>query len=310
LISKSKKARRPVPSRPFYISDSESVNWKWSQDFAAALPPIAAKYGISDEQVAKVVAAALVIETCMGRLQRAKLYYEECIVCKDSYFDMNPDNPTQPVPIPSPPVESAAPSPLPPNILQIFIQTAQMILAQNPPEADMVALGLKPAEGKPLPPEHKVRVKVADSNYPLPDYKVQGNIVTIRVKRGNAFLGKLLRLIVDREGKGEYVEAGVTDTKDFSLTYSLPEGVQAGVWLFKGVFLNGQEEVSEWSPELPELLTRQVQLVTLNSTSLQSAVANVSNGAELVSSLFYVNIMENAGRMYADRFFSRGHSYI
>lgn len=172
---------------------------------------------------------------------------------------------------------------MPPNILKIFIEVAEAILAKNPSEADRDTLGLVPAASKPVKAGQKPRQKVSDKNYPQLKYNIQGDTITIKVKRGNVFEGKMLRLILDKEGRGEYIELGTTNTSSFTLTYSLPAGVHVGVWTFKGVFMNGQTTVGVWSPELIVPLTQPQQPVQpIVNESLSEAIAsvNVEKGAQ------------------------------
>ncbi len=269
--------RSSIPKRPFYISDSQEVNGKWTATFNTGLQSLGTKYGISKADMDKVAAAALVVAAFMGRWERAINYLQKCITCKDAYFNTDPDYPQAPVAIPNPPEEEEAPAPLPPNILKVFIEVAEAILLKNPSEADRETLGLVPAEGKPVKPGGKPRPKVADTNYPQLKYSIQGNTITINVKRGDIYKGKMLRLIVDKEGRGNYVEAGTTNTAKFSITFSLPVGMQVGVWSFKGIFMNGQQSVGEWSPELVVPLTQPVQPVQpVANESLSAALASVN----------------------------------
>lgn len=263
--------------RPFYISDSQEVNWKWTDTFHTGLQLLGTKYGISQADMDRVEAAAVVVAAFMLRWSRAVKYLHDCVVCKDAYFNADPDYPQTPVNIPNPPVELAAPAAMPPNILKVFIEVAEAILLKNPSEADRNTLGLVPAEAKPVAPGRKPRPKVSDTNYPQLKYSIQGNIITITVKRGNVFLYKMLHLIVDKEGRGVYVEAGTTNTSSFTISFTLPEGVHIGVWSFKGIFMNGQATVGDWSPELVVPLTQPVQPVQpVVNESLSAAIASVN----------------------------------
>lgn len=269
--------RASIPKRPFYISDSQEVNGKWTATFNSGLQLLGAKYGVPKAEMDKVAAAALVVATFMGRWERASKYLMQCIACKDGYFNTDPNYPQGPVEIPNPPREDAAPAALPPDILKIFIEVAEAILLKNPSVADRETLGLVPAEGKPVKPGGKPRQKVADTNYPQLKYSIQGNTITIMVKRGNVYAGKMLRLIVDKEGRGNYVEAGTTNTAKFNITFSLPAGMQLGVWSFKGIFMNGQAAVGDWSPELVVPLTQPVPPIQpLANASLSAAIASVN----------------------------------
>ena len=69
-----------------------------------------------------------------------------------------------------------------------------------------------------------------------------------------------------------------TDSASFNISFTLPAGVQVGVWSFKGVFMNGQETVGEWSPELVVPLTQPVQPVQpiVQGSSLSEAIATVN----------------------------------
>lgn len=269
--------RSNPPKRPFYISDSQEVNGKWTATFNSGLQLLGTKYGISKAEMDKVAAAALVVAAFMGRWERANKYLMQCIACKDGYFNTDPNYPQGPVEIPNPPREDDAPAALPPDILKVFIEVAEAILLKNPSVADRETLGLVPAEGKPVKPGGKPRQKVADTNYPQLKYSIQGNTITINVKRGDIFKGMMLRLIVDKEGRGNYVEVGTTNTASISISYTLPEGVQVGVWSFKGIFMNGQQSVGEWSPELVVPLTQPVQPVQpVANESLSAALATVN----------------------------------
>jgi hypothetical protein len=283
------KLRKPIPNRPFYISDSDEVNWKWTDAFNAGVQVVGPNYGISQAQLDQVAAATLVIAAFMGRLTRAKEYYEACVTTKDGYISTDPNYPPGPVPFAKPPVEGVAPLPLPSNILKVFIQVAEAILLQNPSEADRILLGLVPAKGKPVPPDHKPRQKAADTNYPQLKYNVQDSTISIMVKRGDIYKGKMLRLIVDKEGRGEYVEAGITNTGTFTIPFTLPAGVQAGVWVLKGTFMEGQHLIGEWSPELVVPLKRPVQpgmseLLSVAVADVNENVVPSSNGHEAVMS--------------------------
>lgn len=49
--------RSTIPKRPFYISESIEVNWKWAGAFNTGLQALGTKYGISEADKDKVAAA-------------------------------------------------------------------------------------------------------------------------------------------------------------------------------------------------------------------------------------------------------------
>lgn len=250
------RIQNPIPRHPFYISYSDEVNAEWAQNFAVGLESIGLNYGVTPAKINEIKQSALVVKTIMDLLKGSKKYYAACIVCKNSYLDQDPEGPIGQIPWPEPFVAPALPAAQTRNILKGFIEVAELILMQNPPEADRITLGLVQAKGKALPPDHKSRQKVSDVDYPLLSFTITGDTIIITVKRGSIYRNKLLQLVVDKEGLGVYEVVGVTNLNTFIIRYTLPAGLQTKSWVFKGTFMEGQTPFGRWSPELVVTLTR------------------------------------------------------
>lgn len=245
----AKKTNQP-PARPNFISSSDEVNEKWADNFATKLPGVAAKFEVSQSLVDRVVTNTTVIKLVMGYDREIGTWLGRWKTLKKELFD---GSVLTPVPaeypaMPSFPDLREAPTPMT-NLLQPHIQAATNILASSKcSEADREYLGLVKAEGKPVAPEAKRRPKAEEFNYPILKLGVENGLVKIRIVRGKNFRGKAAVLQVDRTGLGQFTDLAVLTGKEYDDPIHLPSGQMNAAWTYRAIFMNGQTQLSDWSP--------------------------------------------------------------
>lgn len=236
--------------KPFFISDSETVNADWSDNFAQNIGTVAERLGVPETLVAKIDDNNKGLQKTMLFNRDIEEWLNKWRIAKRALFTGRPLNPEIPVPFPATPTFPTLPSATYAYVLAPHIQAANIVLA-NPltTEADRQLLRLVHAEGKPTPPEAANRVKADEYNYPLLKVKVQKNTVNIDITRGNRWRGKALMLQVDRQGKGEFITLINTTSRSYTELISLPPDVQSAAWVYRAIYVDGPTIISDWSPD-------------------------------------------------------------
>lgn len=247
-MENQEQPKHRLPNQPFYLSSSEDVNIKWGDNFATVLPVLGLKYGVPTDLIAKVTANNKVLksigdyDTLLGtwmtewRNTKNALMYEpssEGVIALPTIREEFPV---------LPPAVAA-------NLFAPFIQAANIILANKAlTPADRTTLGLVKAAGKPVPPNHKKRVRADEFNYPLMKFTFKNGVVQIKITRGTIFKGRALLLQVDKSGMGNFTNLINTTGTAVTEAVVLPNGVHTASWTFRGVYVDGNSLLSDWSP--------------------------------------------------------------
>lgn len=245
----AKKTNQP-PVRPYFISTSEEVNEVWSANFAAKLPSVAAKFELPQSLVDRVIANDKVFKLFMEYDRSISEWLGRWKTVRKELLD---GNILTPVPaeypaMPTFPDLQGAPTPMT-NLLQPYIQAATNILASSKcTDADRELLGLVKAEGKPVPPQAKRRPKAEEFNYPILKLGVENGLAIVRIVRGLNFRGKAAILQVDRTGQGQFADLAILTGKEYADPIHLPGGQLSAAWTYRAIFIDGQTQLSDWSP--------------------------------------------------------------
>ena len=236
--------------QPFYISDSVEVAIGWAQNFAAKLPLVATKYNVPQNLQDQVALNATILNGAQNYIDVLTNWLNGWRTVLNELFNPNPgwnvpiNYPVQPQ-VPALPPEGMA------YILTPFIQVAKIILASPMlTQLDVDLLRLVPAQGKPVDPDRKPREKAESFNYPLLRGSLENGNVTIRIIRGYRWRGKSALLQVDRDGSGNFVFLAQTTTSSLTEPAVLPSGEAASAWCYRAVYVEGLQQVSDWSPTL------------------------------------------------------------
>jgi hypothetical protein len=161
------KRKTNQQKKPFYISESESVNATWSQKFTDQLAKDYKRFNIPEALQAKVVANNLAIQSVNQYEVMLLEWLELWRKVKNGIYDGNATN-SSPQSFSDRPGFLDLPAPVGAYVLAPHIQAANIILADPiVTEADLISFGLVKAAGKPKPPSSKQRDKAELYNYPL-----------------------------------------------------------------------------------------------------------------------------------------------
>lgn len=276
-MARIKALKKKLPFQPFYLSGSEEVNIDWCNNFHFYMPTLGVKYGVPEELRTRIL-------TCNKVLVSINDYETILMTWLAEWRDtknMLMYEASSPSPIDLPAIREdfpALPPPVVANIFTPYIQAANIILA-NPDltEADRNTLRLVKAQGKPVPPGHKKRETAEQFNYPLLKAVVKNGVVTIKVTRGNRFKGKSILIQVDRLGQGVFVPLINTSAVEVTDAISLPSGVLTASWTYRGIYIDGNTQLSDWSPNLyVSVASEPLPIQPEASPNLQDAVNNLN----------------------------------
>ena len=236
--------------RPFYLSASEEVNAEWSGNFATNLASVAARLGVPEALVTKVISQDKALQSVMDYNRSIEAWLSKWRTAKRALLDGRPANPEAFIQYPPTPKIPELPSDATAYVFAPHIQAANIILA-NPAttDADRQLLRLVKADGLPMPPEAANRVKADGFNYPLLKVVVENNTVTVGVTRGNRWKGKAMLLQVDRQGRGEFTNLVNTTSRSYTELITLPTDVQSAAWVYRAVYVDGTTVISDWCPD-------------------------------------------------------------
>lgn len=252
-----KKNIKRLPNQPFYLSDSEVVNIEWANNFASHIEEMGGRFGVPNDLISKILANNLVLQSYAAYKALLDDWQEKWRDTKNSLMYLPSGN----TPIALPAIPEHLPE-IPPaveaNIFGPFIQAATFILVSDKlTEADKNTLGLVKAKGKPVPPTQKKRKKVSQHSFPVLKATVKNGVVTIQIIRGDRFRGKSILLKVDRLGKGSFETLLNTTGKTVTDKIVLPEDVATTTWTYKGIYMEGHTQMSEWSPNVYVTVTNE-----------------------------------------------------
>ncbi len=259
MIRLKEQAKR-LPVQPFYLSNSEEVNIKWANVFTPQMDTLGNRYGVPDDLIVKIKANNAVLQVIGSYEALLGNWQAQWRDTKNSLMYLT----SSPVPIGLPAVPERfpdLPTAVTANVFGPFIQAATIILA-NPDltEADRNSLGLVKAEGKPLPPEAKKREKASQFNYPVIKAEVKNGVVSLRIVRGSKFMGKAVLLQVDKEGKGVFTSLVITTAAVVTDNISLPSDIVTASWTYRGIYVEGKVQLSDWSPNLYVSVTNEAPI--------------------------------------------------
>jgi hypothetical protein len=244
--------------KPFYISDSETVNAIWAQNFTDQLGRQYQRFNVSEDLKKKVEANNAVIQSV--NQYDALLFDWQGLwrSVKNGLYNGSPSN-GNPINFPQQPVFPDLPTAVGAYVLAPHIQVANIILADpTVTDADIKLFGLVKAEGKPKPPSTKQRDKAELYNYPVMNIKIENGVVVMRIVRGKRHKGKSVLVQVDREGKGNFaLLANNTSANEVSDSIQLPNSQMTAAWAYRAIYMEGQTTISDWSPTQAVAVTKE-----------------------------------------------------
>lgn len=236
-----------LPNDPDYLPTQEIPKMEWAISFSAALVPLGPKYNIAPELISSVTANADIIAAFLANFKKAKQFYSELVLNKQSLLLVNPPTPNPLVDLAPLPTFTAWPSAsVSSTLLNPHIEAAELLIANiKLTAADRTTLGLDKQ-----PSTTSKRISADNFNYPMLSYSMENNIVRLTIKRGNRWKGYVCQVAMATGDAGVFKQLTLTVNKTVEVPVVAPTDKLATTLIFQAVYMDGNNVVSDWSPSL------------------------------------------------------------
>jgi len=221
-------------AKNYFLPSGDLPRVQWIKNFASKLALYAAKYGISEEEVADMVAAAVYIAYWVDFRNQNVDYVKKLTKFKNDVQNGVPPGSVLGIE-PVPPTFPPPPAAVPPGI---FVRAAKLgaIIKKkaNYTQADGNDLGLEgseqPQDMEKLKPVLTIRL-VSGGKPQLSWKKQRTNSLEIHVDRGD----------------GNFVLLATNTSTKYIDNTALPTGATSALWKYKAIYRFNNANVGEWS---------------------------------------------------------------
>jgi len=237
-----------LTKEPDFFPRKEMAKFDWGINLSNVAGKKGSKYHIPQALIDKAKDNSLILAVFKTNLTNARKYTADLVKNKDSIMELNPTNTNLPVTLTLPPDIQVWPENVTATVglLRPHMEIASLLLANSDlTAADKTEFGL---DKQPTTPS--TRPTAEDFNYPFMGATVKNNTIELRIKRGKRFAKKMCKVFIDKSGNGNFTPYTTTVAAKITIPIELPANAIAAAVVFKAVYLDGNEEKSDWSPNL------------------------------------------------------------
>ena len=222
-------------AKQFYMPKSDSGKQLWAQNFGNKLGTYKVKYNLTDDEVADAIASSAYFNYYLDCSNQYGEYNKKLTQYKNELRD-GIEAGSSPSVIPVPPTLAAAPHEVAPGIFKRLASIAAVIKSKaNYTIADGQDLGIEGAEETAGPDKPAINVRLGDGGHPEIVWKKAGmDALDIYVKRGS----------------GEWQFLATDTVPNYIDTFTLPAPGESGLWKYKCIYRNDDQQVGNWSDEI------------------------------------------------------------
>jgi hypothetical protein len=219
-------------AKAYYLPSDDAGKDNWLANLAAKLPSYKIALGLTDTDVTSVVSDSAFFHWCLTSQAQIAAYSQQWTAYKNAARNGN--------------APTLGPAPVPPNLGTAPTAVAPGIFGR----ATMLAQRIKVAPGYTDSIGQALLLIGADQTIDVTTVKP---IFTATLDAGQVTLGWTkqgldgIEFWVDRgDGKG-FVFLAKDTIPDYTDTAAMPPAGQSALWKYKGIYLQGDDRVGQWS---------------------------------------------------------------
>ncbi len=236
-----------LPNGPDYLPKQIMARLAWFINFSAMLDQLGSKYNIAQAIIDLVKANTITLTAVRDNLQLIDDFRTGLLKNRDSILLITTTNPDQKVELAKvPKLVDWAQAEVDQALVRPHIQAAELLVKNATlTDTDRTSFGLDKQPEKP-----STRPTAEKYDYPLLTYKIENNMVKLRIVRGDLYKGKMCQIVMDATGSGKFTFLMFTVGQAVTVPIQVPTGLLANTMLFQAVYMDGNQTSGQWSPIL------------------------------------------------------------